>query len=125
MSLGLALAGTASAMIDLSDGLAGDLGHILEAAGHGAEVKWHRLPVSKDTGGFSDDELRRLAAAGGDDYELCFTVPPDRDWQLRDIAVAVDCPLTCIGRIVDGAGIRWLDAEGREIGIRPESYQHF
>lgn len=125
VELGMALAGTAGAMIDLSDGLAGDLGHILEASGAGAEVELASLPVSEEKNGLSDTEIRQLAAGGGDDYELCFTVPEDREASLPGIAAEMDCPLTRIGRIVEGSDIRWLDAAGNKIDLDIHSYTHF
>jgi len=121
----MALSGTASAMIDLSDGLNGDLRHILNASGAGAEVQLGNLPVSEDRGGFSREEAVRIAAAGGDDYELCFTVPGGKETLLDEIAERVNCPLTRIGRIVDGSGIRWLDAAGNEVSLNVDSYRHF
>lgn len=125
VELGMALAGTAGAMIDLSDGLAGDLGHILKASGAGAEVELNSLPVSEEGAGFSSREIVQMAVAGGDDYELCFTVPVEKEKLLPTIAAEAGFPLTRIGRIIDGSGIRWLDAAGNEVDLDVESYHHF
>lgn len=119
LALGRALAGIASACIDVSDGLAADLGHILAASGAGATIDWHRLPVSPElVASVGDAEARRLALAGGDDYVLCFTVPPDRD---------AACLSTCheIGTVTRETGLRIVDADGRPVEADIDGYRHF
>jgi len=122
---GLALRGTANAMIDLSDGLAGDLGHILVASGAGAVVELSRLPCGDGEGVVSEAEMLRLAVNGGDDYELCFTAPAAARDAITALAGAADCSMTLIGKVVAGSGITWLDEAGNAMSVDAESYQHF
>ena len=106
VTLGMALRGVASAAIDISDGLQADLGHILERSGVGAELDLAALPTSPALlHSIADsDTRRRMQLGGGDDYELCFTVPPAQ-WGVLD-AVATDSQvtLTRIGTITDRRG---------------------
>ncbi len=104
VALGLALRGLATAMIDLSDGLAGDLDHILTASGVGAELALKQLPLSPlvaeavaKTGDWS------LPLSCGDDYELCFCIPADRADDVQ--ALMPDCPFRRVGRIQTERGL--------------------
>jgi len=119
---GLALRGLASAAIDVSDGLGQDLGHILAASGVGAELEIAALPLSDELLASGIAQPWRLAAAAGDDYELCFTAPADA---APGVADALDCPVTRIGRIVGEPGLRWLDAQGRTVAPPPRGWDHF
>jgi thiamine-monophosphate kinase len=124
LALGRALVGRARAAIDVSDGLAADLGHICEASGVGAEIMADRVPLSpaaRAALGAGKTDVAELVA-GGDDYELCFTLPagatpPDT------AAAGIAC--TKIGRIVAGAGVRLLGTGGREIALRRTGFRHF
>ena len=122
---GLALRGTASAMIDLSDGLAGDLGHILAASGAGAVVELSRLPCGEGADVVGVAEMLKLAVTGGDDYELCFTAAAAERDRIAALAAAADCGMTLIGKVVAGSGITWLDENGDAVAMAPESYHHF
>ena len=115
---GLALIGIANACIDVSDGLAGDLGHILEQSNVGACLYWDALPLSdavltyiSDTGDWS------MPLTAGDDYELCFTVSPEKAAQL-----AVNC--TKIGVIESTPGLR-LHKSGTIQPLNSKGYEHF
>lgn len=119
---GLALRGLASAAIDISDGLAQDLGHILAASGVGAELEIDVLPLSGALRAAGIDRPWRLAASAGDDYELCFTAPADAD---LGVAAALDCPVTRIGRITAKPGQHWLDADGQPCEPPPRGWDHF
>lgn len=126
LALGRALRGIASAAIDVSDGLAADLGHVLAASGVGADVDVARLPLSPALRAATDPQRAvGYALAGGDDYELCFTVPSVRESELAAIAAAADTPVARIGTIVSAPGARWLDRDGRELMLAVEGWDHF
>ena len=129
VSLGLALRGVAHAAIDVSDGLLGDLGHLLQRSGVGAQIQTQWLEGSPAT---SADLLalpfnRRLdmALAGGDDYELLFTAP--KAMRERVHAAGHDCgvPITRIGEITEQPGLRLLDLQGQPFLRRFASFDHF
>jgi thiamine-monophosphate kinase len=115
---GRALVGHATAAIDVSDGLFGDLAKLLTASGQGAELSIDRLPLSPALiANFGMDECRRFALSGGDDYELCFTSagqPPD----------AGIVPVTAIGRVTSGSGIVCYDGD-TVVPYADEGYLHF
>ena len=123
LALGTALRGLAGAAIDLSDGLCQDLGHVLEASGVGARVDASLVPLSPallDVAG--DADARALALSAGDDYELLFTVAPDRVNRLRALEAAD--AVAEIGVIEPEPGLRLVDAAGRTIPT-PCGYRHF
>jgi len=129
VALGLALRGVASAAIDLSDGLTGDLRHILDASHVGAEVQLVALPVgaalaSRLTG---DERMLALqcALAGGDDYELCFTAPVAQRDAVASIGRSLALPLTRIGTISAGAGLVVRDERGDVLPALPGAWDHF
>nr|VFJ99067.1 MAG: thiamine-phosphate kinase [Candidatus Kentron sp. LFY] len=106
VAAGMALRGIATAAIDISDGLAADLGHIAEASGLSAMVEVERLPLSHALEGLADRALAwRLALSSGDDYELCFTVPPERTKALTRAAKRLSCPVTRIGHMARCPGV--------------------
>lgn len=122
---GLALRGLASAAIDVSDGLAADLGHILAASDVGGIIEAQRLPLSDALRGtLAPQRALVLALTAGDDYELCFTVPPGRADALARRAADLDCRVTRIGTIRPGSGLRVVDAEGRAVDASG-GYRHF
>ncbi len=114
LALGRALVGLASAAIDLSDGLVQDLGHLCAASGVGAALELDRLPRSaayrRATRGRADPAAPALA--GGEDYELCATVPPGRVAAALAAAAAGGAPLTAIGVVTRRPGVRVLRAGG-------------
>ncbi|PRH83526.1 thiamine-phosphate kinase [Arenimonas caeni] len=123
---GLALRGLASAGIDLSDGLAADLGHVLAASGVGARIELGRLPASRTLADHFDEPRRwALQAGGGDDYELCFTAPASRAFEIEQAMAALDLPATVVGRVVAGAGLRFDTPEGEAWTPPADGYQHF
>jgi thiamine-monophosphate kinase len=121
---GLTVRGVASSGIDISDGLAADLAHLLTLSGCGAMVYLERLPLSPALRALDDPDRRRaFAVAGGDDYELCFTVPP----QQRPVLESRwrGAPITSIGRIEVTPGLRWICADGSAYHPPREGYRHF
>jgi thiamine-monophosphate kinase len=124
VAAGLALLGLAHAAIDLSDGLAGDLQHILDASRVGADVDIERLPASPALGRFAAGVARwRLQVCGGDDYELCLCLPPAA-FEAACRALA-PLPLTRIGEITALPGLRWRDGAGHEQPLPDSAYRHF
>ena len=122
VGLGPRLAGLASAMMDVSDGLVGDLGHICEVSRAAGVIEAAHVPLSA-----AATRLDRLETAltGGDDYELLFTAPPDRRDAILAVAAAAGVPVTVIGRIEAGQGVRVLDAKGAELNFAGQGWRHF
>lgn len=127
VAAGLALRGIASAAVDISDGLAADLGHILERSGVGARVEVAALPLSAALCRTVGDASARfdLALFAGDDYELCFTVPPSRREAFERCCETLDCAVTPIGEIEADGGLRLLDDQGRPYRGRDAGFDHF
>ena len=133
VALGQALRGLATSAIDISDGLTGDLGHILKASRAGARIS---LSDTIDlianhvhgtgAGGLFDQENRLdYVLAGGDDYELAFTAPASRRQAVRAAAVQSATPVTRIGVVEAEPGLRLCDADGRALTPCPTSFDHF
>ncbi len=124
VALGQALLGIASSAIDISDGLLSDLGHILAASAVGAELDLESIPASATLRNYFDELIgRQCMLAGGDDYELCFTAPVSHHADV--LAIGKVLPLTCIGRIVAGAGCTVRDATGNPVVLESGGYDHF
>ncbi|HQS20452.1 MULTISPECIES: thiamine-phosphate kinase [unclassified Acidovorax] len=133
VALGLALRGVASSALDVSDGLLGDLGHILRASGTGACIDTSittdliaasDFPISARSQ-FDPELLHQCTLAGGDDYELAFTAPVARRAAVAAAALASSTPVTRIGRIEAEPGLRLVDAQGRPVVQRYASFDHF
>ena len=126
LAAGLALRGQASSCIDISDGLVADLGHICAASSVGAEIDVARLPRSPAMLALFDDATARdFALVGGDDYELCFTVPENRLADVRADLARVGCGATRIGSIVQGHGVAVRDANGERFDVTHAGWEHF
>lgn len=124
----LASAGAASAMIDLSDGLLADLGHLLEASGTGARIEAAALPLSPlfREALAADPSLLELALGGGEDYELLFSVPPQAEGRLSAAAAAAGVPVTRVGTLLPAAeGCVVLGPDGRPREGRRRGFDHF
>lgn len=125
IEVGIALRDIATSAIDLSDGLASDLRHILGASRVGASVNVASLPLSQALRAFiPQDEWTSLALSGGDDYELCFTLPQAREALALDVLAELDVAAHCIGKIESEPGMRWLEGE-ESINLSVEGYKHF
>lgn len=125
LELGRALTGLASSCIDLSDGLAADLGHILEQSGVGAELELERLPVPPQLSSLEPAQRWDLQLAGGDDYELCFTIPPSLRSRLQEQLADLAIGCTEIGRITAAPGLLLRKADGSSHRLSQAGYEHF
>lgn len=125
IALGIALRGVASSAIDVSDGLLGDLGHILQRSAVAAVVEVDAVPRSQVLAAQPLELQRECTLAGGDDYELLFTAPPALADRVQAAARAAGVAATRIGRIEAGRGLRLVDREGRAVEHRFGSFDHF
>ena len=125
LALGRALRGIASACIDVSDGLLADLAHVCVASGVGARLEVDALPTSAALARAFDAAARRgLQAAGGDDYELCFTAPPVARAMVQALATD-EVPLSLIGVVAADGGVQAFTAEGTPWQATRGGYRHF
>ncbi|MFC5435825.1 thiamine-phosphate kinase [Rhodanobacter umsongensis] len=126
LSAGAALRGQASACIDISDGLLADLNHICVASGVGAEIDAALLPRSSALMVLYDEaSALQFALSGGDDYELCFSVPSHRVADVQADLSRLGCGVTRIGRIVEGAGVRVRGVDGEWLATDRPGWEHF
>ena len=131
VELGIALRGVATSAIDISDGLLGDLGHILErsklgASPIGARLEFAALPTLPVVQDYLHEAVARdCVLAGGDDYELCFTAPADRRDAVAAAAQSVGVAVTRIGRITAGPGLTVIGPDGRPLPFEHTGYDHF
>ena len=113
---------SASAAIDVSDGLAADLAKLCAASGVGAEIEASSVPVDPALAPAFPDDWLELALGGGEDYELLFIAPAKT---VERIAGEIDTPVTVIGRTVDPAeGVKVLDASGTPIDLSHQGWDH-
>jgi thiamine-monophosphate kinase len=131
VALGQALRGLASAALDVSDGLLGDLGHILRASGVGATLEAPRIlrcmaaATHPAVNHLPAELLHQCALAGGDDYELAFTAPTAHRAAVQDAGRHCGIPVTCIGTIEAQPGLRVVGASGQPLALRYASFDHF
>jgi thiamine-monophosphate kinase len=126
LELGVRLRGLASGAIDISDGLLGDLGHVLKASGVGAQLQLALMPRSDALRAAPEALVERFQLAGGDDYELLFTAAPAHRAEIAALATGLGLPLTRIGAIVPGPPrARVLRADGREVDPGRGGFDHF
>jgi thiamine-monophosphate kinase len=125
LALGLALRGLATAAIDLSDGLVGDLGHILQRSGVGAVVDVDALPRSAVLAEQSRAVQLECLLAGGDDYELLFSAASERRDEVLAAGRAAGVAVTRCGSIDAGRGLRVVDGQGQPVTIAVRGFDHF
>jgi thiamine-monophosphate kinase len=126
IAAGLALRGIARAAIDISDGLAADLGHILTASGVGATLDLTQLPLSASVRAVvAETGDWHLPLSGGDDYEVCFTVPEQNQPRLFAVLGQLNCRCTHIGIIEKMPGLRCKLADGESFVPGVTGYKHF
>lgn len=125
VQLGMALRGIAHAAIDVSDGLAGDLAHILARSQVGATLMLDALPYGPMLAQQEHALRRSFALAGGDDYELCFTAPAMERAAVLAAGSSTATPVTRIGLIERASGLRLVDAAGAPVQLQLSSFDHF
>lgn len=124
IALGGRLTGIATAAADVSDGLLADLGHIADTSKVGAEIELSQIPLSSGARQLLDGQsgLMEAIVAGGDDYELIFTSAEDE--AVRQLSNEIGLPISRIGRIVEGRGVKALDAQGNRVPIEKQGFRH-
>ena len=114
-------------MIDVSDGLVADLGHICESSDVAARIELDLLPLSAAARAIidSDPGIRPRLATGGDDYELLFAAPAECAKEVAALSSCLGLPITMIGEIEAGEGVRLVDGAGGTIPLKTTGYRHF
>ncbi|MGO4328846.1 thiamine-phosphate kinase [Cupriavidus sp. 2TAF22] len=125
IALGMALRGVAHAALDISDGLLGDLGHILASSQAGALLDVDALPRSAVLADQPEALQRECTLAGGDDYELCFTAPAGAREKIAAIGARLGLQVTRAGTITPEPGLRLVDREGNPCAYSGNSFDHF
>ena len=126
VAAGRALAGIATACVDVSDGLLADLGHVCARSHVAAHIDVDALPASAALReAFGEADRIALQASGGDDYELCFTAPADAGADIGAVSAQLGLRITRIGRIVAGEGVHPVDAKSQPWSSPRRGYDHF
>ena len=126
VTLGKSLRGIAHSAIDISDGLLADLNHILESSGVAAEIDLAKIPQSAAMQGYAQTTVAQQARlSGGDDYELCFTAAQDNQNKIKALARKLNLPLTRIGVIKFGKGLKVTNEAGKTLKLPKLGYDHF
>lgn len=123
---GLSLRGIASSAIDISDGLVSDVEKLIRASGVGAKIRADQIPLSENLKQYCEFEKAwNYALTSGDDYELCFTVSPEKRSELKKIFQSLDCEYKCIGKITEDKTLLVFDDNNHKINIEKKGYEHF
>jgi thiamine-monophosphate kinase len=126
VALGQALRGLATSAIDISDGLLADIGHICRLAKVGAKIELPRVPVSAiGAKHVNTGEGLSAIVAGGDDYELCFTAPPNSRESIQELTQILGVPLARIGTVSKGKGVSLVGSDGKPVSIDGLGFDHF
>lgn len=125
LAVGAGLVGLATSCIDISDGFVADLSHILRASEVGAEVDLGRLPHSAALSSLTESRRWELQLNGGDDYELCFTIPADNEAELHRLAQASGETLTVVGTVTDSGRLLLRKPDGAEFTPVGSGWEHF
>jgi thiamine-monophosphate kinase len=125
IALGQRLRGVASSAIDVSDGLLGDLGHVLSRSGVGARLDVDALPRSAQLAALPAAVQQECLLHGGDDYELLFTAAPAQHEAVLAAAREAGVPVSCIGRIEAGPGLVVTDGRGQALAVERGGFDHF
>ncbi len=115
-------------MIDVSDGLVRDLGHIASESEVGARVEAARVPLSGEMKGYlgRNPSRWRLPLTGGEDYELLFTAPADANGEVKKLARELRLRITAVGQVLSGGGgVEVLDPRGRPVDLVSGGFEHF
>lgn len=128
VALGLALRGIATSAIDISDGLAADLGHVLNASNLGAKLHLTQLPQASHwpmASQLEPAEQLKLLLAGGDDYELCFSTSAADHERISQLGLSLGLPLLCVGEMVAERGLVVHGLAGEPLDIQEAGFDHF
>jgi len=124
INLGKKLIGIANSAIDISDGLSGDLQHILNCSNVGANIFMENIPIASDLNIFTKKEAMEIAISGGEDYELCFTAPSSKRRIIKKLSKTLKIPIIKIGEIISELKTNFL-FKGYPFEFKKYSYQHF
>lgn len=121
------LASVVTSMMDISDGLIGDIAHICRHSKVGALIERRKIPISAEFGNLLEtkSDYSDLCWSGGDDYELLFTANANCDNYIKQVSTQCDLKLTKVGKITDGHSVILLDDDGAKINIEGKGFRHF
>jgi thiamine-monophosphate kinase len=126
IAAGRRLRGLANSLIDISDGLVAEIGHLAETDSLGAEIAAWELPLSKELVKSAGEDIAiSMALFSGDDYELCFTADPADSGEIKAVSDSIDVPMTRIGVVTDGGEIVIRDSKGELMDFGDAGYEHF
>ncbi len=125
IALGTSLVGKATSCIDISDGLLADLGHLATESGCCAEIEIARLPQNARLDACDERNQWEFQLAGGEDYELCFTIPSEKEGDIESLGQELGLQLTVLGHMEEGTGVKCLEPDGTLFEPEHSGYEHF